>query len=109
MTWVFRLKVSLLIVLALLCGCSWFHITKPAPDPTELVVTGAPVGSLLFVDGAQSGHATQASNRTQVLLVTPGTNILEVKLTDIVVYRENTYAAPSSKVIITVLSGNSRN
>jgi hypothetical protein len=108
-TWVFRLKVSLLIALALLSGCSWFHRTKPAPDPTELIVTGAPVGSLLFVDGVQSGHTTEAGNRTQVLLVTPGAHTLEVKLTDVVVYRENTYAALSSKVVITVLSGNSRN
>jgi hypothetical protein len=108
-TWVFRLKVSLLIALALLSGCSWFHRTKPAPDPTELIVTGAPVGSLLLVDGVQSGHATEASNRTQILVVTPGTHTLEVKLTDVVVYREHTYAAPGSKVIITVLSGNSRN
>lgn len=105
----FRLKVSLVILLALLSGCSWFHRTKPVPDPTELIVTGAPVSSFLFVDGAQAGHATEASNRTQVLVVAPGAHTLEVKLSDIVVYREDTYAAPNSKVIITVLSGNSRN
>lgn len=108
MTWVFPLKVSLLILLALLSGCSWFHRAKPAPDPTVLIVTGAPVSSLLYVDGMQSGHATESGNRTQVLEVTPGTHTLEVKLADAVVYRENTYVAPRSKIIITVLSGNSR-
>ena len=96
-------------MLLLVSGCSWFHKATPVPDPTELIVTGAPVASLLLVDGVQTGHPTEASNRTQVLIVTPGAHTLEVKLTDIVVYRENTYAAPSSKVVITVLSGNSRN
>ena len=109
MTWVFRLKISLLIALAFLSGCSWFHKAKPLPVPTQLIVTGAPVDSLLFIDGVQTGHPTQASNRTQVLEVTPGTHSLEVRLNDIVAYRENTYVAPHDKVVITVLSGNSRN
>ena len=103
------MKLSLLILLALLSGCSWFHRKPPPPDPTELIVTGAPVGSLLFVDGVQAGHATEAGNRTQVLEVSPGTHTLEVKLGDSVTYRENPYVAARSKVIITVLSGNSRN
>ncbi|MEP6884197.1 MAG: hypothetical protein ABJC66_05550 [Gammaproteobacteria bacterium] len=67
------------------------------------------MSSLLFVDGAQAGHATEARNRTQVLAVAPGAHTLEVKLSDIVVYSEATYVAPSNKVVITVLSGNSRN
>jgi hypothetical protein len=108
-TRVFRLKISLLIALALLSGCSWFHRAKPLPDPTQLIVTGAPVDSLLFVDGVQMGHSTQAGNRTQVLEVAPGTHSLEVRFNDIVAYRESTYVAPHAKVVITVLSGNSRN
>lgn len=103
------LKVSILIALALLCGCSWLHKDKPVPDPTELIVAGAPVDSLLFVDGVQSGRASEAGNRTQVLEVTPGTHALEVKLNGVVAYRENTYVAPHGKVVVTVLSGNSRN
>ena len=103
------MKVSFLIVLLLLSGCSWFHRKPPAPEPTEFIVTGAPVGSLLFVDGVQTGHATEAGNRTQVLEVTPGTHTLEVKLGDTVAYRENSYVAARGKVVITVLSGNSRN
>ncbi len=79
------------------------------PVPTRLIVTGAPADSLLFVDGVQTGHPTEASNRTQVLEVTPGTHSVEVRLDDIVAYRENTYVAPHDKVVITVLSGNSRN
>jgi hypothetical protein len=108
-TWVFRLKISLLIALALLSGCSWFHRAKPLPAPTQLIVTGAPVDSLLFVDGVQAGHPTEAGNRTQVLEVTPGTHSLEVRLNDAVAYRENAYVAPHDKVVITVLFGNSRN
>jgi len=73
-----------------------------------LIVTGVPPGSILFVDGAQSGQATGGSNRTRVIEVAPGTHIVEVKMGDTVVYRESTYAGPGDKRVITVLSGNSR-
>jgi hypothetical protein len=103
------LRVAYLIVLVFLSGCSLFH--KKAPDPParpELIVTGAPAGSLLFVDGAQAGHPTVANNRPQVLEVAPGTHTLEVRVGDTVAYRENTYVGPGDKRVITVLSGANR-
>jgi len=96
-------------MLVCLSGCSWFHRSKPpAPPPPELIVTGVPPGSLLFVDGAQTGPATEGSNRTRVLEVAPGTHTLEVRMGDTVVYREDAYAGPGDKRVITVLSGNGR-
>lgn len=89
----------------LLSGCSWFHRKAPAPDPTELIVTGAPAGSVLFIDGVQVGQPTQASNRTQILRVAAGTHVLEVKVGESVTYRENTYVDTGDKRVITVLSG----
>ena len=107
---VVRLKIALLMVLACLSGCSWFHARKPpAPEPPTLIVTGAPAGSVLFIDGVQIGQAIETSTRTQVLEVAPGAHTLEVRLGDTVAYRESTYVERGDKRVITVLSGASRN
>jgi hypothetical protein len=99
------MKAYLVIALLLLSGCSWFHRKPPVPDPTELIVTGAPGGSILLVDGVQVGQPTDANKHTQVLRVAAGTHVLEVKVGDSVTYRENTYVALGEKRVITVLSG----
>jgi hypothetical protein len=72
-----------------------------------VIVTGVPAGTLLFVDGVQTGQVQEAGNRTRVLEVAPGTHTVEVKMGDTVVYRESTSVAPGEKRVITVLSGNS--
>jgi hypothetical protein len=101
------LKSSLLILSICLSGCAWFHSKPVAPVPPRVVVTGVAAGSLLFVDGVQSGEAQEAGNRTRVLEVAPGTHMVEVKMGDRIVYRESTTVAPGQKSVITVLSGNS--
>ena len=98
------LKAFLIILLICVSGCSWFH-RKALPEPTELIVTGAPVGSIVFVDGVQSGQAKEVLNRPQELEVAPGTHIIEVRMGDTVAYRENTYVAQGDKRVIAVLSG----
>jgi hypothetical protein len=106
---VLRLKISLLVILALLSGCGWFHGAKPSgPKPPELIVTGVPAGALLLVDGVQSGDAQEAPNRTRVLTVAPGIHTVEVKIGDRIVYREGVDLASGDKRVITVLSGSSR-
>ena len=102
------MKKSFFVVLLLLSGCGWFH-RKPAPKPpTELIVTGAPAGATLLVDGAVAGHEAEADDRTQVLRVVSGTHVLEVKVGDSVTYRESVYVAPGEKHIVRVLTGFSR-
>jgi hypothetical protein len=103
------LKAFLVILLLCLSGCSWFHRKPHAPDPTELVVIGAPVGSMVFVDGVQAGQAKEVANQPQEVEVAPGTHILEVRIGDTVAYRENTYVTPREKHVISVLSGTGRN
>ena len=91
--------------LALLTGCSWFHKAPPPPEPTQLVVNGAPAGSVLFVDGAAAAKENETASRPQVLDVAPGMHVVEVKVSDHVGYREQVYVAPGEKHVVIVLSG----
>lgn len=104
-----HLKFTYLVPLLLLSACSWFHHKPVTPDPTELVVNGAPAGSVLFVDGAAAAPENPSSVRPQVVIVAPGMHTVEVHLEDKVSYRESTYVAPGEKHVIIVLSGSDRN
>lgn len=103
------LKAFLIVLLLCVSGCSWFHRKPHVPDPTELVVVGAPVSSIVFVDGVQAGQAKEVANQPQEVAVAPGTHVLEVRMGDTVAYRENTYVTPGEKRVISVLSGTGRN
>lgn len=107
--WVSRLKATLLILMALLTGCSWLHRSRHAPDPPQLIITGLPPGALVFIDGVQSGQAQERGVRSRVVAVAPGMHTVDVKMGDTVTYEETTYAGPGDKRAVTVLSGNSRN
>ena len=98
------MRVVVAVLLICLAGCSWFHHKPHGPDPAILVVTGAPAGALLYIDGAHAGQESEA-RRPQMLDVTPGTHIVEVKVGDTITYRENTYVAAGEKRVIQVLSG----
>ncbi len=103
------MRVFVLAMLACLSACSWFASRKmPVPDPTEIIVTGAPVGSIVFVDGLQTGQATALSDQTQVLNVAAGAHKVEIHVGDTVVYREDTYVGLSEHRIVRVLSGLNR-
>jgi hypothetical protein len=103
-------RVFLLITLACLSACGWFGSRRSPrlPDPTEIIVTGAPAGSLVFLDGAQAGHAAARNDHSQVLDVAAGAHIVEIHVGDTVVYRENTYVGPGERRVVIVLSGSSR-
>ena len=97
------------MTLACLSACSWFGSRKQeSPDPTELIVTGAPAGSLIFVDGLQTGQETAVSDHPQVLIVAAGAHKVEIHTGDKVVYREDTYVALGEHRVVTVLSGLTR-
>ena len=100
----------MLITLALLSGCSWFgwHKKPQAPDPPEIIVTGAPVGSLVFVDGVQTGQAASRSDQSLILSVAAGDHKVEIHVGDRIVYREDTYVGPGEHRAVMVLSGLSR-
>ena len=102
------MRVFVLMTLACLSACGWFSKKAPVPDPTQIIVTGAPLGSIVFVDGTQAAQATSANDHPQVLDVAPGPHKVEIHVGDKVVYREDTYVGPSEHRIVRVLSGLNR-
>jgi hypothetical protein len=103
------LKIFAFLALLGLCGCSWFHSrAKPAPDPTELVVTGAPAGSIVLIYDVQNGELAKFNDKPQVLNVSAGAHVVEVRAGTRVIYREQTYVGSGEKRFIRVLSGFNR-
>jgi hypothetical protein len=97
------------MILACLSACSWFGSRRhELPDPTEIIVTGAPAGSFIFVDGVQTGQPTAVGDRPQILNVAAGAHKVEIHLDDKVVYREDTYVGLGEHRVVTVLSGLTR-
>ncbi|HXB01101.1 MAG TPA: hypothetical protein VNW05_11290 [Steroidobacteraceae bacterium] len=103
------MKILMILALTMLSGCSWFH-RKPPPPPVqpELIVTGAPAGSTVFIDGTQRSQAAELNDRPQSLSVAEGTHVVEIHRGDAVVYRENIYVKYGEKRVVTVLSGSNR-
>ncbi len=104
-----RLRYVIILTLSLLSACSWFHRKPPPPpDPPEFIVTGAPAGSVVFIDDVQRGPAALYNDKPQEINVTPGEHKVEVRFGDTVVYRENTYITSGQRIVVAVLSGSNR-
>jgi hypothetical protein len=105
------LRVFLLVVaLAYLTACSWFTSRRAPqpPNPTEIIVTGAPAGSLVFIDGVQVGQAAAHNDQSQDLIVAAGAHKVEIHQGDKIVYREDTYVGVGERSVVIVRSGSSR-
>jgi hypothetical protein len=102
------LKTFLLLILLSLSGCSWFHRAKAVPDSPQLIVTGAPTGSEVFVDDVQNGQTAQVNGQPRVFSVTAGAHMVEIRAGSTVIYREQTYVGSGETRLIKVLSGTSR-
>jgi hypothetical protein len=101
------LKTFLLLMVLSLSGCSWFHRTKALAPSPQLVVTGAPAGSEVFVDDVKNGQAAE-NGKPQVLNVMAGPHLVEIRSGSSVIYREQTYVGSGESHVIKVLSGTSR-
>jgi hypothetical protein len=103
------LKTFIIVALAMLSGCSWFHSKTPrAPEPPVFIVTGVPAGSILFIDEVQQGQAAELNDRPQTVSSVEGTHKVEVRFGDTVVYRENIYIKSGERRVVTVRSGSNR-
>jgi hypothetical protein len=102
------LRLLILATLLLLSACSWFGKKHPTPPPTLLIVTGAPTGAQVFVDGSALGEPVPRNDHPEELTVTPGEHQLEIHVGDAVVYREQLFVSPGEHHVVTVLSGLTR-
>jgi hypothetical protein len=100
--------ITLSLMTLTLAACAWLGSRKPLPEPSEIVVTGAPGGSTIYLDGTQAAPPTAADDRPQVLRVVAGDHQLEIHAGDKIVYREDTYVARGERRMVTVLSGLNR-
>ena len=71
-------------------------------------MTGAPVASLVFIDGVQTGQPTASNDHPQILMVAAGAHKVEIHAGDAVVYREDTYVGAGERRVVIVLSGLTR-
>jgi hypothetical protein len=94
--------------MGLLSACSWFHAKAPPPAPPELIVTGAPAESAVFVDDVRQSEPSAVNDKSMVLSVTEGAHKVEIRIGDRVVYREDLYVGRGDKRVVTVLSGSNR-
>jgi hypothetical protein len=71
------------------------------------IVTGAPAGSIVFIDDVQKGQSAEL-HKPQTLSSVEGTHKVEVRFGDTVVYREDIYIGGGERRVVTVLSGSNR-
>lgn len=100
-----RLLIGSMMVMSL-AACSWWgHKRHAPPEPTEIIVNGAPVESVVFVDGTQAAPPVEHGRSGQILEVSAGQHRVEVRVGDRVVYREEVYVASGGRYMVSVLSG----
>jgi hypothetical protein len=100
-----RTGMSLAFALCL-CACGWWgHRRADPPNPTEIVVNGAPADSVVFVDGTQVGQPVPRGQNAQILDVSPGSHKVEVHSGERIVYHEDVYVASGQRIMMSVLSG----
>ena len=92
-----------LVLVAALAACSMPQTTvRTGMAGPTLIVTGAPAGSILFVDGLRIGSATQFTGSPNVLAVLEGTHQIEVRLGDAVVYHEKAFVSSGQSHTVAV-------
>ena len=96
-------RFIILIAVAVLAGCALPHTTVSTgmSQPT-MIVTGAPSGSVLVVDGLDMGSAAQYNGNPKVLAVLEGTHQVEVRLGANVVYREKAFVSSGQSHTVAV-------
>jgi len=75
------MRIALLALPLLLLACADpVTVTRTVDGRPRLLLQGAPQGAVLFLDGKAVGEAGTYAGDPGVLLVEPGTHVVEVKL-----------------------------
>jgi hypothetical protein len=92
----------LVAALALWCtACAIPSTTVRVPESRpSLAISGAPAGALLFVDGNSIGDAAAYDGHPAVLLVEPGTHVVDVRdASGKVVFEQTVFVESETKTI----------
>ena len=91
------------VLVATLAACAMPQTTvRTGMSAPTLIVTGAPAGSILFVDGLRVGSATQFTGTPNVLAVLEGTHQIDVRLGETVVYHEKAFVSSGQSHTVAV-------
>jgi hypothetical protein len=93
---------AIVIAIAALTGCMPQTTVRTGMSPPTLMVTGAPSGSELVVDGLDMGSAAQYDGNPKVLAVLEGTHQVEVRLGSNVVHREKAFVSSGQSHTVAV-------
>lgn len=89
------------LTLIFMVGCSMPATTVKTVDTRPSIsITGAPKGSLLFVDGISMGDAEQYDGHPNILTIEPGTHRIEVKSNDNLIYQQIIFVESELKNIV---------
>ena len=95
-------SLAILVAIAALAGCMPQTTVRTGMSPPTLMVTGAPSGALLFVDGLDMGSAAQYDGNPKVLAVLEGTHQVEVRFGSNVVHREKAFVSSGQSHTVAV-------
>lgn len=88
--------VLVVVALVALAGCDIRYPSSRTDIPDErpsIAFTGAPEGSVVYVDGQAMGPAARYDGQENVLLVEPGTHLIRVRLGDRVLLAQRVFFA----------------
>jgi hypothetical protein len=99
-------QLMVLISIALVSACSLPQTTvRTGAAAPSLIVSGAPAGSTLYVDGLQMGPATQYDGNPKILAVLEGAHQVEVRQGANVVYSEKAFVSNGETHTVRVQAG----
>jgi hypothetical protein len=100
------LKIMILLAALMLSACALpqTNVRTGLPSPS-LVVTGAPAGAVLFVDGLSMGPAAQYDGNPNTLAVLEGTHQVEVRSGATVLYGEKVFVSSGESHTVRVVGG----
>ena len=94
--------LCLILVLCFLLGCSYGSgSTRAVDDMPTVAVTGAPVGSTLYVDGIEFGIASQFTTSTPVEVI-PGVHDIEIRQGAEVLHSQKIYSGTGSMNVVSL-------
>ena len=89
------------IILTVIIGCSLPATTvKTVDSRPSISITGAPRGSILFVDGVSMGIADEYDGQPNILIIEPGTHKIEIKNDNGIIYQQTIFVESELKNIV---------